>query len=166
MARMALYLAPMYFANSSAMILGGKTPIDLGTKIWDGNRLFGRGKTFRGFIAGVAVGTSVAAIISALFPVQTAELTGNYIMLGLLLSLGAITGDLAASFLKRRVGMEPGKEVLFLDQLDFLAGGIAFAAVIYIPTLLEIAAYASATLIVHRLSNYVAFRTNLKRVPW
>ena len=28
--KLLLFLAPMYFANSSAMLLGGKTPIDLG----------------------------------------------------------------------------------------------------------------------------------------
>ena len=34
--KLLIYLAPMYFANSSAMLFGGKTPLDFGKKFSDG----------------------------------------------------------------------------------------------------------------------------------
>jgi len=41
-----LVLWPMYLANSCAMLFGGKTPLDLNAKAWDGERFLGKGKTF------------------------------------------------------------------------------------------------------------------------
>ncbi len=161
-----LYLAPMYFANSSAMLLGGKTPIDLGKKFPDGNRIFGAGKTFRGFFFGTAVGTAVAFIINYFFPQQSVMLTPNYPLLGFLLALGAILGDLAGSFIKRRMGMEAGKPAFLLDQLDFVAGAVVLGLPLYIPGIFALAIIALVTLFVHRLSNYLAYRIKLKKVPW
>src|SRR3989344_5366712 len=124
LAGVILYLAPMYFANSSAMLLGGKTPLDLGKKFPDGRPIFGKGKTFKGFFFGTLIGTLAAFVINLLFEAQVASLLPDYMLLGFLLSLGAILGDMAGSFLKRRIGMAPGKPAFFLDQLDFVAGGI------------------------------------------
>src|SRR3989344_789729 len=106
--KVLLYIAPMYFANSSAMLLAGKTPMDLGRKFFDGRRIFGRGKTFRGFFFGIAAGTAVAVIINRVMIGSIDSVLPNYVLLGFLLSLGAVLGDLAASFAKRRLGMEPG----------------------------------------------------------
>ena len=40
MAKTILYVLPMYFANSSAMLWRGKTPIDLDVKWVDGKTVF------------------------------------------------------------------------------------------------------------------------------
>lgn len=164
--RILLYLAPMYFANSSAMLLGGKTPIDFGKKFFDGRPLFGNGKTFKGLFFGTAIGTIVSAAIYFAFQDKTAVLTPNYPLFGFLLSFGAILGDMAGSFLKRRLGMEPGKPAFFLDQLDFVAGGIILGLPFYVPSLPELAVIVVLTLVVHRVSNYIAYRVKLKKVPW
>lgn len=166
MARMVLYLLPMYFANSMAMVFGGKTPIDFGVNFVDGKPLFGRGKTFKGALAGIIAGTAIAAALAWAFPGETKLLSENFMLLGFLLSAGAIAGDMTGSFLKRRLGLEQGREVLFLDQLDFVAGAFVLGALVYVPTLLEIVAISVVTLIIHRASNYIAFKAKLKKVPW
>ncbi len=165
-AKLVFYLAPMYFANSCAMVFGGKTPIDFGAKFVDGKPLFGTGKTFKGAVFGVLAGTMISLLLSFASPGQASLVSGNYALLGFLLSVGSIVGDMAGSFAKRRMGFGQGKEVLFLDQLDFVAGGIAFGSILYLPSLVEIAVIVIVTLVVHRVSNYVAFRAKLKKVPW
>ena len=47
-------------------------------------------------------------------------MTPNYVLLGFLVSVGAIVGDIAKSFAKRRMNFDSGAEVFGLDQLDFL----------------------------------------------
>ncbi|MDO8634018.1 MAG: CDP-2,3-bis-(O-geranylgeranyl)-sn-glycerol synthase [archaeon] len=164
--KLFFYLAPMYFANSFAMLLGGKTPLDLGKTLWDKQRVWGGGKTIRGTIAGIATGCAVTWALWFLFPAQATELTPNYLALGFLLSVGAIFGDIVASFFKRRNKIPSGTPVLFLDQLDFVFGGMILGSAYYVPGFFEIVIIAVLTLIIHKASNYFAFKTKLKRVPW
>ncbi len=160
------YLAPMYFANGFAMLFGGKTPVDFGKKFLDGKPVFGAGKTWKGLFFGIVTGTIVAAAIGFFSADANAIFPGNYVLLGFLLSLGAIIGDMVASFFKRRNGIEQGKEVLFLDQLDFAIGGMIFGSIVYVPDFYEAILVCVITLVAHRVSNYIAFRTKLKKVPW
>ena len=161
-----LYVLPMYFANSSAMVWRGQTPIDLDVKWVDGKPIFGKGKTVRGTLGGMVTGTFVAFGLHALFPSYTALLTDEYLLLGFLVSAGAMAGDIAASFIKRRNNLDVGAPVLFLDQLDFAFGAMITGSLIYIPGFYEIIVICIATVFVHRLSNWVAYKIKLKRVPW
>jgi len=161
-----IYLAPMYFANSFAMLFGGKTPIDLGKKFFDGKPVFGKGKTFKGFFSGIITGTIVAGALFFMLPFQTSSFGGNFILLGFLLSLGAIIGDVAASFFKRRSDIARGSEVLFLDQLDFVIGGMIFGSIVYVPGFYEMIFVGVITLVVHKASNIIAYHLKLKKVPW
>ncbi|VVC00410.1 CDP-archaeol synthase [uncultured archaeon] len=165
--KLLLYIAPMYFANSCAMVFGrGKRQVDFGAKFSDGRPVFGPGKTYRGLLAGVAAGTAASVIIWLAFPNETMLLTSSYLGLGFLLSVGAVTGDLVKSFFKRRAGIEQGKDLFIVDQLDFVAGGVLFGWVFYAPSAAEMLVIAVLTIIVHRLSNLIAFKFNLKKVPW
>jgi CDP-2,3-bis-(O-geranylgeranyl)-sn-glycerol synthase len=163
--KLFLFLLPLYFANGSAMLLGGKMPLDLGRKWRDGMPVFGAGKTFRGSFMGVFVGTGSAAVVYLFYPAADA-LYGNYLFLAFLLSLGAIIGDITASFFKRRNGIKRGNEVLFLDQLDFAIGGMLLGSLVYTPSFYEIAAVSVITLLMHKLSNFLAYHLKLKKVPW
>lgn len=164
--KMAFYLAPMYFANSSAMLLGGKTRIDFGAKLADGRPLFGQGKTVRGTIGGVAVGTTVGFLLNYFFAANVSAFFVDYKTLAFTMAIGAIAGDIVGSFLKRRLGVPPGTKAPFLDQLDFAIGGIIFGMIIYTPTFVELVFAAALTIVVHRLSNFVAYKLKLKKVPW
>ncbi|AJF60411.1 MAG: hypothetical protein QT03_C0001G0925 [archaeon GW2011_AR10] len=164
--KILLYIAPMYLANSTAMLFGGKKPLDLNKKFFDGKPILGKGKTFRGTAIGVLIGSATALAVSVLFEQQTLLLSENYLALGVLLSAGAIAGDIIASFFKRRNSIPQGTQVLFLDQLDFVFGGMIAGSIYYVPDFFEIIVISVLTLIIHKLSNFFAFKAKLKNVPW
>jgi len=161
-----LYIMPFYVANSTAMLFGGKTSLDFGKKLSDGNRLLGDGKTFKGTFAGGFLGVLTSFVIALAFPEFVLELTNNYVVLGFLVSFGALLGDITASFFKRRSGIERGTEVLLLDQLDFVFGALIIGSFLYIPSFYEILFICILTLFVHKISNWIAFKFKLKKVPW
>ncbi|MBN1940700.1 MAG: CDP-2,3-bis-(O-geranylgeranyl)-sn-glycerol synthase [Candidatus Diapherotrites archaeon] len=167
-AKTLMLAAPLYITNGCALLFGGKTPMDLNTKFIDNKPLLGPGKTFKGSIRGILCGTIASAALFFALPIlSTPEGFGaNYILLGFLLSLGAVIGDILASFLKRRFDLERGKSVFLLDQLDFIVGGIALAAIIYVPSIVEIALLVVLTPTFHLLGNFIAFKTKKKQVPW
>ncbi|MCX8158510.1 MAG: CDP-2,3-bis-(O-geranylgeranyl)-sn-glycerol synthase [Candidatus Diapherotrites archaeon] len=165
MSKIILIIIPLYFANSFAMLFGGGMPLDFGKKWLDNQPILGKGKTIRGTIAGVFFG-SFASFIVVLINPAVEQVYQNYVLFGFLLSLGAIIGDIVASFFKRRNKIDPGNPVLFLDQLDFVFGGLVFGSIMYAPTFYEILAIVIITLIAHKLSNYLAYKLKIKKVPW
>lgn len=164
--RVVLIALPMYVANSMAMVFGGRHRLDFEADFLDGRPVLGKSKTLRGTFFGIMLGMVSVTVFWLFFPEYTALLTDNYLVYGLMLCLGAIIGDAVASFFKRRLGLSPGREVLLLDQLDFVAGGLAFTAYLYLPTVFELLVLAAATLLVHKASNFIAFKLKLKHVPW
>lgn len=62
-----ILIMPAYLTNSGMMLLGkGGTPLDKGRVCKDGNRLFGPGKTLKGFILGALFGIIVSLLIHAI----------------------------------------------------------------------------------------------------
>ncbi len=163
---LALYIIPMYAANPSAMFFGGKTPLDLNKKFFDGKPFFGKGKTFKGTFFGILAGIIATLLLNQVMIFYSISFPANYLYFGVLASIGAILGDIVGSFIKRRLGIESGKESPILDQLDFVIGGMILAFPIYVPELIEIIILIIATLIFHRLANFVAFKLKLKKVPY
>ncbi|RLI04531.1 CDP-2,3-bis-(O-geranylgeranyl)-sn-glycerol synthase, partial [Candidatus Bathyarchaeota archaeon] len=86
------YIFPAYCANGAPVIFGGGKPIDFGKIFLDGKPLFGSHKTIRGFILGLAIGTLVGWAQEALAP--NVGLPKGNALLGFILSLGAMIGDL------------------------------------------------------------------------
>jgi CDP-2,3-bis-(O-geranylgeranyl)-sn-glycerol synthase len=80
-------------------------PLDAGLTTTGGKRWLGPSKTIRGLVAAILT-TTVAAVLLG-FPWFT----------GGLLGLLAMLGDLAASFIKRRLGLPPSSQAAGLDQL-------------------------------------------------
>ncbi|MDD3160066.1 MAG: CDP-2,3-bis-(O-geranylgeranyl)-sn-glycerol synthase [Candidatus ainarchaeum sp.] len=158
------YVIPMYIANSSPVIIHGKTPIDFG-KNFKGKRILGNGKSIVGAIAGIFCGTIAGLVFSLIFP-SIFIVIPNYLFFAFILSIGAISGDIIKSFFKRRMGIESGKEWIIADQLDFVVGAIALSLIIRIPEWQIIVCLLIFTLIIHRLTNYLAFNLKLKNVPW
>jgi len=81
-------------------------------------------------------------------------------------------GDIAASFLKRRSGRERGAPFPVVDQLDFVVGALALAALfdfgwvtgVFGPA--ELAAVLVVTPLLHALTNGIAYLLGFKNEPW
>lgn len=165
--KLAFYLLPAYFANCSALLMGGKTPLDMNIKFMDNSPLLGPGKTVKGAFFGIFAGIVVAAILGAIFKSEVLGFFGpEYVTLGTLLAIGAVVGDMAASFVKRRFNIPRGREVLLLDQLDFVVGAMLLGSLLYVPSITEIAIALVFTFLAHKVSNFVAYKAGLKGVPW
>jgi len=170
--QLILFILPSYFANSVPVVLGGGKPIDMGMKLRDGNRIFGDGKTVRGFLAGVFAALLVGALEAMLLPGTMWDMYGGsaatYVYAGLLLGIGTMLGDLVGSFIKRRQGTSRGKPSFLLDQLSFIVFALLFAHPVaqHILSLEAVAFLVVLTYFVHVAANVLAHRIGLKRVPW
>lgn len=153
------FIFPAYCANAVPVLAGGGVPMDFGRMLSDGRPVFGKNKTFRGFFAGLAIGTLAGLAETFVF---------NYpIMFGFLLSMGALLGDLAGAFMKRRLNIPPGGLLPVVDQIDFITGAIVFSLPLPMPHNWElIVAVLLISPPIHLLTNYVAYRLKLKSNPW
>jgi len=170
--RSLLYILPSYFANSTPVALGGGQPLDGNRKLGDGQRVFGDGKTVRGFFAGIAAGTLVGAVEGIALPGSSLDIyaagASTYVVGGFLLASGTMVGDLAGSFIKRRLKIARGKPSLALDQLTFLLFALLFSYPLaaQLLTAESVAFLAVLTYFVHIAANVIAHRWGLKKVPW
>ena len=158
----ALYfILPAYCANALPVILGGGLPMDFGRNFIDGKPLFGSHKTFRGFFSGLLIGTFVGIVQSNVPIFQPPP-----ILLGFVLSLGGLTGDLIHSFVKRRLSFPPGASFPVADQMDFVVGALFFSLLIFPPSPLTALIVLVVTPPIHLLTNYVAYRLGMKKEPF
>lgn len=126
------------------------TCIDFGYTLRDGNALFGTSKTWRGLVGAVVVTALVASILD------------RSAVTGALIGLLTMSGDLCASFIKRRLGMASSSMALLLDQLpeSLLPAlvfrvhfGLSYEAVIYV-----VIAFTVFELVVSRLLYLLGIR--------
>lgn len=162
-------MLPAYIANPTAVVFGGGTPIDFRRNWRDGRRILGDGKTFRGLIGGIVCGIIIGIIQMQFSPPSQGSFTLTAIIT---LSLGALLGDLAKSFFKRRLGFERGAKFPIVDQLDFVAGAWVLTY-IFEPgwftdnfTFWIIITVLILTPILHRITNIIGYYIKLKKEPW
>lgn len=168
MLELLIFLIPIYVANSSPVVLGGGPPLDFGITLQDGRRLFGKSKTLRGFAGGVLAGTLAGGITTLIynlpfFPDQTTQFIAAF-----LLSLGTLSGDALGSFLKRRLALDSGMQFM-PDTFIFLIVALIFVLPVANSTLFgpfNLAFLFMLTIILHPLTNLLANRAGLKKVPW
>lgn len=161
-------------------------PMDGGTKLSDGKRLFGENKTWKGFIGMMILG-SLSQIVWGLcltmvpslekynlFYVVYKNSWQTNLWFGLLLGLAYVLFELPNSFMKRRLDIRPGKTAdnrwkwlfIFIDQADSLLG-CALVLALFVPItwqqFLGIILVGSGT---HILVNQVLFRFHLRKNPF
>jgi CDP-2,3-bis-(O-geranylgeranyl)-sn-glycerol synthase len=168
-------MLPAYVPNNVAVVVGGGPAID-GGRTWGGRRLLGDGKTWRGTAGGVLAGVGLALALDGLEPAVSAALGVSLppfpLGAAVALPVGAMLGDIAASFLKRRTGRERGAPFPGVDQLDFVAGAllVALAAVpgwfLETFTLPVVATVLVLTPALHVGTNAIAYGLGLKDEPW
>ena len=168
-------MLPAYVPNNAAVLAGGGRPIDGGRTLGD-RRLLGDGKTWRGTAAGTLAGVALAVGLNAVAgPVGDGigvQLPTFPLVAAFGLSVGAMAGDVVASFLKRRSGRQRGAAFPGLDQLDFVVGALVcgfllaptwFRATFTLPRLAVVAVVTPA---LHVGTNVIAYRLGLKDEPW
>lgn len=160
------YILPAYCANASPVLFGGGQPIDLGKKFFDGKPIFGPHKTYYGFISGLIIGTLIGWVQENLAPMAGLPRGGTF--LGFILSLGALTGDLMGSFIKRRLNIKPGEMLPVVDQLDFVLFALLLASIIDPTPIspLRAAMIIALTGPIHISVNAIAYMLGLKDNPW
>ena len=82
-----------------------RAPLDCGATLADGTRVLGENKTWRGLVVGALACGVVARLLQ--YPLA----------LGIAFGLLSLTADTVASFVKRRLRLQPGTEIPGLDQL-------------------------------------------------
>ena len=143
---------PMAVANMTPVIVKGKIPIDFGKEL-KGKRLLGKGKTIEGTVIGILAGTIIGFLLGNAY-------------LGLLVSTGALFGDISESFLKRRVGIKSGRPWWGFDQLDFVIGALilgSFAEPLMLKTAIILLVVSPP---LHLLINIIGYKLKLKKVWW
>lgn len=170
---------PAWIANALPVLGGGGRPIDGGRVFRDGNRLLGDGKTVRGFLVGTISGTLVgvlqylaAPVLKPLlqqFVLVTPEMDHILFMqipVAFLMSVGALTGDIVGSFVKRRVGVRSGDPSPILDQIGFMIMALLFASPLLQPDSIYVIVLILMTLAIHWISNALGYLLGLKENPW
>ena len=153
-------------------------PLDGGRCI-RGKRLFGDNKMLRGFIvmvpaAGVSFGvlflfmqTAVPEFARQLWPLTP----GRYFALGSLAGLGFMAGELPNSFVKRQLGIPPGRGItnptyrslLFvMDHLDSIAGMLLALSLAVTVPLWTCAYVAGAGIFIHFFFSALLFAFGVK----
>ncbi len=175
------FFAPAYVANPMAVVFGGGTPIDFGRVLRDGERLFGDGKTWRGLAGGTFSGAALGFLLTLPFfllapasswsfgsPVEAFLVSG-------FLAFGALLGDLAGAFLKRRMHKPRGAKAPGLDQYDFVVGALILSLLVpwwSVPrffagdALFGLVAIILITPALHRAVNILGHRMGRKHEPW
>lgn len=166
-------MLPAYLPNSAAAVLGGGRPVDGGRTFRDGKRIFGDGKTwqglFLGILAGILIGSVEIGIREYFGFLMLPELTFPVVVI---LAAGALLGDLAKSFFKRRLGKERGAEWLVADQYDFVIGAfvllllLQYEWVVSTVTPLMVLWIIIMTPLLHRVVNIIGYLAGVKDVPW
>lgn len=176
-------MLPLFISNPTAVFTGNKRPIDLGRNFYDGRRILGDGKTWGGLVGGTLFGMFAGLVMAFIMRRVGA---GEYWQFGtgqlevirnvFLISFGALFGDAAASFLKRRMNFKRGAAVPGLDQYDMIAG-VCFLLLVFSRgwftriflfdgRWIGLIAILVLTPILHRVANIIGYKMGAKEVPW
>lgn len=133
--------------------------MDGGRLLSDRERILGDHKTVRGFVSGIFIGVVVGAFEYLL-------ISQELLLVAILASVGALLGDLAGAFIKRRLKIKPGAPLPMIDQLDFVIGAILMVSLISRPSLSTALILILVTPPIHLATNLGAYALGLKSTYW
>jgi len=171
----SIYLMlPAYLANMMPVFVKKinflNYPVDFNKK-FKNKPILGTHKTFRGLFFGIIVGIIIAYIQYLLrnysFFANISLLNYEYwILIGFLLGFGALVGDMAKSFFKRRVNIKPGAKFIPWDQLDYSIGSLLFISIIFIPSWQIILTVLILNFLLHISANHIGYYLKIREVKW
>jgi len=175
------FFLPAFAANPMAVLFGGGTPVDFRRTLRDGERIFGDGKTWRGLLGGTLSGAILGLLLTLPFQFLAPNSTWSFgspaeaFGAAAVLAFGALLGDLAGAFIKRRLRLPRGSKATGLDQYDFVVGALLLTLAIPVwsiprlfsgDALLGLLAIIVITPALHRAVNLVGYRIGKKHEPW
>lgn len=172
-----LLFAPLLFAGAVAAVVlrfdllaWARRPIDCGATL-RGVRLFGDNKTWRGLLVAVVAAALGAELQACLAARSLVEPDAPAFVVGALMGLGAILGELPNSFLKRRLGIAPGRTTkgplaavfYVLDQVDLLLGAWPLIAPFVRATPWHVVASFVVALLIHPTMSVIGWALGVRR---
>jgi len=184
----ALYIAaclyfffPAYMANAAPPLANhSKLFVDLAKPIDSNYEFFGKPflgnhKTWRGVLSELIVGTGcfqILFVVHEMFSLNLYELIGfdshliNPLLVGLLISVGAILGDLFFAFIKRRFNFKPGQAFIPFDQINYCLGCFVMLQPIYSLPVVFWYVLILLTFFIHVVFNRVGYNLGLHKAKW
>lgn len=189
LAMMYVTLAPVIMAGVFNMIfckLGIlkflQIPIDGGRTLSDGNRIFGDNKTFKGFLGYLIWGTFSAVLWGAVikntslnsldfFYIHNENTFAFNVVIGVLLGFAYALFELPNSFIKRRLGIKPGKPAkgfekivfTFVDQADSIFGCALVVWLFYNIGLVKYLGFVLVGACTHIIINMLLYLAHLRK---
>lgn len=156
------FMAPAYAANMAPPLVrywrGWNPPIS--------RRWLGSHKTVVGFAIGVLAAVAATFVQSRIAWDGALVAPEPWLTLGLRFGVGAMAGDTAKSFLKRRAGIAAGRPWIPWDQIDFVLGALALVRGAAALSWVDLATILVLSVIGHVLVNHLAYRLGIRDVRW
>lgn len=169
------FLLPAALANMAPVLVKKyfkilKCPLDFNRKFFDGERILGDHKTFRGLIFGIIFSIVVVILQKALFNIAFFKTLSvidyslvNPVGLGIVIGFSVLFGDAVGSFFKRRFQIKPGRMFFPMDQIDSGLFLMLFVAPIYSIGFWFSVLTVGFWFLGHLLINYIGWLLKIKR---
>jgi len=157
---LAAILALLISANAAPILATkllptvGAYPIDIGTTFIDRKPLLGESKTVRGLLAALIITSVIAPIV------------GLPVAIGLTVAVGAMIGDLASSFIKRRLGVAASGKAPGLDQIPESLIPLLFIQSQMNFGIYDIALLLTLFVVLEMVLSRIFFRWRIRRRPY
>jgi len=156
------FMAPAYAANMAPPFVrywrGWNRPIS--------RRWLGAHKTVLGFALGVLAAVTTTFIQSRIAWDGALVAAGHWAALGLRFGVGAMIGDIAKSFAKRRAGVAPGDRWIPWDQVDFVLGALALVWGAAALSGADVVTIVLLSVAGHGLVNHLGYWLGIRDVKW
>jgi len=160
--RLLYFMAPAYVANMAPPFVrywkGWNRPIS--------RRWLGEHKTVIGFAMGVLAAVMVTFIQSRVAWPGALVAYHHWAGLGLRFGVGAMAGDSARSFVKRRAGIAPGDPWIPWDQIDFVLGALALVWGQAALSWADLVVILMLSVAGHVLVNHLGYWLGIRDVRW
>ena len=129
-------------------------PVDFGQRFFDHKPVFGKAKTWRGFISSLVVTSLVAYLL------------GYEVSTGAQIACFAMLGDLLSSFIKRRLGMPPSSMAPVLDQVPESLLPVLFLKQAFELSSVDVSLLILAFIILELVLSQLLYRVGIRRRPY
>jgi len=130
------------------------TPLDGGLKLADGRPLFGTSKTIRGILVSIACTTLAAPALGLGWTVGATS------------AVGSVIGDLASSFVKRRLGFRVHAQAFGLDQVPEALLPLLLLRSRLELSVVDMAILVAAFILFEVVLSYVLFKLRIRDRPY